>query len=173
MCNSSFIFYKGLKLCTTCSTKFIQANDLNNCLNVLSLKLPANFCHGSVSQHIVPIFIVNSEFMYDVMQLFYPVLSYLLPRPQPAHTKRRDLITFLWPVSLVNTCCFHNKYLRDFIGHSMLLELAQRFELVTPDPFSWCKLGGVWARCVLGLTGSGLWDYFHIFSHCRGNDTSP
>ena len=32
----------------------------------------------------------------------------------------------------------------DLIGRSMLLELAQGFGLVTPDPFSLCELGGVW-----------------------------
>ena len=32
------------------------------------------------------------------------------------------------------------------IGCSTLLELAQGFGLVTPDPFSSCELGGVWAR---------------------------
>ena len=32
------------------------------------------------------------------------------------------------------------------IGRSMFLELAQRFGLVTPDPFSSRELGGVWAR---------------------------
>ena len=34
----------------------------------------------------------------------------------------------------------------DFIGRSTLLELAQRFELVTPDPFTSRELGGVWAQ---------------------------
>ena len=32
------------------------------------------------------------------------------------------------------------------IGRSTFLELAQGFGLVTPDPFSSRKLGGVWAR---------------------------
>ena len=34
----------------------------------------------------------------------------------------------------------------DMIGHSTILELAQGFGLVTPDPFSSRELGGVWAR---------------------------
>ena len=34
----------------------------------------------------------------------------------------------------------------DLIGRSMLLELAHGFGLVTPDPFSSRKLGGVQAR---------------------------
>ena len=34
----------------------------------------------------------------------------------------------------------------DLIGRSKLLELAQRFGLVTPDSFSSCELGGVCAR---------------------------
>ena len=78
-CNSSFVCTKDLNLCTTCSIKFVQANDFSNCLNVL--KLPANFCHGSDSQHIVPIFTVYSEIMYDVMQLFYPLPTIFCPDP--------------------------------------------------------------------------------------------
>ena len=34
----------------------------------------------------------------------------------------------------------------DLIGWSTVLELAQGFGLVTPDPFSSCELGRVWAR---------------------------
>ena len=37
-----------------------------------------------------------------------------------------------------NKCC-------NMIDRSMLLELAQGFGLVTPDPFSLHELGGVWA----------------------------
>ena len=34
----------------------------------------------------------------------------------------------------------------DFIDHFTFLALAQEFEFVTPDSFSLCERGGVWAR---------------------------
>ena len=46
-----------------------------------------------------------------------------------------------WLQHYSNKCCFCN-----LIGRSILLELAQEFGLVTPDPFSSRELGGVCAR---------------------------
>ena len=151
------------------------------------------FCHGSVSQHIVPIVIVYSEFTYDVMQLFTLYLATLCPDPTQLTQEgiwchmpesleilkpynRLQIVSvnkfYDIPLSSRFSKCLHNKCLCDFICRSALLELTQRFELVTPDPFSWCKLGGV-TWFMLGLVGSGLWDYFHIFSCCWGNHASP
>ena len=48
-------------------------------------------------------------------------------------------------VFILGSAVFQETPLCDLIRRSKLLELAQGFGLVTPDPFS-RELGGVWAR---------------------------